>query len=95
MRTKNSPIENLQRHTPDSVIFRPYAFDRVEIDGKTLDRSREIRFSLLGVCWSEYASGPSLFMLADAAAEVAGIAGWYGLKSARPRGFQRLTEVSK
>lgn len=73
-------LENLQRRAP---ISRPYAFDRVEVSGP-------VPFSILGVCWSQYASGPSLFMLADAAFELTGIHGFYGFTSARPRGFQKV-----
>ena len=83
---RNSPYDNLRR--PDA-IFRPYAYDRVEVHGTTFD-GRPIAFSLLGVLWGEYRSGPSLFRLAAAAAEVTNLGGFYGLASSRPRGFQKL-----
>ena len=57
---------------------RPYAFDRV-----TISTRDGVPCSLLGVCYSEYPSGPNLSMLAAAAAQVTGVGGYYGLASCR------------
>ena len=67
-------------HRPDA-IWKTYAHDRVEISGHASDGS-PVRASLLGVCYSEYESGPNLWELAQAAACIFG-PGSYGLVSCR------------
>jgi len=62
-------------------IWRPLAFDRVTISGRS-DSHGQVAFSLLGVCYSEYKSGPSLLHLASVAGQFFG-AGFYGLESCR------------
>ena len=76
-------LERLQ--TPDP-IWRPYAFDRVQITGHTAD-GRTAHLSLIGACYSEFASGPNLSQLANAAADLIG-PGFFGLDSCRPLGFR-------
>ena len=66
-------------------IWRPYLFDRV-----TVSTSDAPPFSFVGVVHGAYRSGPSLFLLADAAAEITGCAGHYGLESARYLGFREV-----
>ena len=68
--------------TPDAT-WKPYAFDRV-----TVATSDGVPVSIIGKCYSKYSSGPSLFMLADAAAELTETSGHYGLKSCRKLGFR-------
>lgn len=63
-----------------------YAFDRVTV----CDKAGPV-LSFLGVIWSEYASGPGLFTLADAAAEHRG-PGFYGLQSCRSLGYRPKIE---
>ena len=75
----------------------PHKFDRIEVTGSfftgpapgtylraDFERPREsVSFSLLGAWHCQYASGPSLFALADMAGEILGIRGFYGLGTAR------------
>ena len=78
MNTSN--FDRLQRES----LYRPYAFDRV-----TISSSAGEVISLLGKCYSEFRGGPSLFDLADTAAELLG-PGYYGLSSSRFLGWREL-----
>jgi len=69
-------------------IYSPYAFDRVTVT----EHGRPV-VSLLGRCWSTYPSGPNLLTLADAAGEVLGRAGYFGLHSCRSRGLPRAGAI--
>jgi len=69
-----SAIVTLQTQDP---IWRPYAFDRVEVSGRTAG-GEKIHLGILGRCWSEYPSGPSQIMLANVAGDMFG-EGFYGL----------------
>jgi len=93
MRTRPTPYATLTTPAP---IFRPYAFDHVEVDCLSFSKDHKkhviTQFSLLDVCWSPYSSGPSITMLADAAAEVCGHGGFFGLIACRKRGFQKVSE---
>lgn len=79
-------MRNLDHLQTPSPILRPYAFDRVEVCGHYLD-GKPISFSILGVCWSQFDSGPNLMTLADAASDLVG-SGSFGLKGARSLGFR-------
>jgi hypothetical protein len=75
----------------------PYKFDRIEVAGSfftgpapgaylraDFERPTEpVSFSLLGEWHCEYPGGPSLFALADMAANILGVGGFYGLGRAR------------
>lgn len=77
-------VKHLQALTTPSPIWLPYVFDHVTIseDGKPV-------VSILGLCHSDYSSGPSLFMLADAAGELLNKRdSYFGLVSCRYRGFR-------
>lgn len=75
-------MTHYDRLTKADIIWRPYAFDRVTV--LTYDG---IPCSLLGVIWSKYSSGPNLCELAEAAAELTGVSGHYGLASCRALGY--------
>jgi len=79
-------IEWLEHLQKPGMLHAPYAFDRVEVTGTTTG-GEPISMSILGVCYSEFASGPNLWVLANAtAAQVGG--GMYGLRSCRPLGYR-------
>lgn len=76
-------------------VFHWYAFDRVTVrkDGAPL-------LSLLGICFSEFTSGPNLRELTEVAADFCeDREGWYGLDSCRPLGWHGdaavVSEVEK
>lgn len=71
--------------TPDA-IWRPYAFDRVTVNGRT-DSGELVSFSIVGKCYSEFASGPNLTHIAEVAGHFIG-AGFYGLESCRALGWR-------
>lgn len=77
-------IESLKTPT----LMRDYAFDRVTVNGRR-DGESESRplFSIVGVCWSEYRSGPGLLGLADVAGAALG-PGFYGLELCRFLGWR-------
>lgn len=82
MRSKH--LDRLQTPSP---ILRPYSFDRVTVCGRAPNETTSHPlFSIVGKCYSEYASGPGLFDITDAAGELFG-EGWYGLESCRPLGL--------
>lgn len=53
----------------ERTFGRPYAFKRVTVD-VTDAAGNDRSFSMLGLVYSEYASGPSNLLLADAAGEI-------------------------
>ena len=61
---------------------RPYAFIDV-VASVTLTDGTQLEYTLDGVIYSEYRSGPGLFLLADAVSEVLNRVKFVGLKSAR------------
>ena len=77
-----SALERLRRY---DGIFRPLGFADVVATAR-MDDGRVSRVAIEGVCYSEYESGPSLFMLADAVAEIVPGVAWVGLQSCRPVG---------
>ena len=66
------------RITGHDPIWRPNGFYRVTVSSHDAPE-----FSILATCYSEYRSGPNLVELADAAFEISGNAGHYGLRSCR------------
>ena len=75
-------MDAIQRLQTMDEIWRPYGFDRVEV------RTQRGNFSILGLCWSDYRSGPNLLQLANAAAEITGEQNFYGLGYRRPLYFR-------
>lgn len=70
---------------PADGVTRFYSFADVVATWRN-DAGRCGEVSIPGICSSEYSSGPSLFMLADAVQELLGDYGgrvWVGLKSCR------------
>ena len=64
-------------------IHRPYAFKNVVANVELTDKTR-LEYKIEGPVYSEYASGPSLFMLADAVAESLHRVATVSLKSCQP-----------
>lgn len=79
---------NWLKHLQTPTLMRPFVFDRVTVSGRPLDStaSGEL-FSIVGRCYSEYESGPSLHHLAEVAGQMIG-AGFYGLASCRELGWR-------
>ena len=84
-----SALDRLRRY---DGIFRPLGFADVVATARMGDGS-VTTVAIDGVCYSEYESGPSLFMLADAVAEIVPGVAWVGLGSCRPVG--RGVEVGR
>jgi hypothetical protein len=77
-----------QKFLQTPTMMRPYAFDRVTVSGRPLGEGKPTPlFSIIGKCYSEYESGPSLYELAQTAGYLFG-AGFYGLDSCRPLGYR-------
>lgn len=88
------PVEQVSEY--QKCIF-PWVFDRIEVSGSyftgpatgtyamaNFDRPREpVAFCLLGAFHCEFESGPNLSVLANKAAEIVGVGGFYGMKSGR------------
>jgi len=64
----------------------PHAHDQVTIRG-TSDKHGHVSVCLLGTCYSEFKSGPSLSHCADVAYQLFGY-GWYTLDSSRYLGWR-------
>ncbi|MDD2462480.1 MAG: hypothetical protein PHI97_00620 [Desulfobulbus sp.] len=83
--------------TPYEKCTRPWLFDRIEISGSVFTDSGDpnqnrdsfqrptvkIRFSLLGVWFCSFQSGPNLQELANYCASISGQRGFYGFSNAR------------
>jgi len=67
-------------------VWRPYTHDQVTIKG-TSDKHGPVRVCLIGKCYSEFRSGPSLSHCADVAYQLFGY-GWYTLESSNYVGFR-------
>jgi hypothetical protein len=65
--------------THGDPIWNTYAFRHVTVASHDAPE-----LSILGICYSKYPSGPSLFVLADTAGQLTGVPGHYGLKSCEP-----------
>jgi len=72
------PIRCLEANRVPSLTLA-HAFDRVTVSS----RNGAPLLSFIGVLLSDYASGPSLGLVADLAAYVTGESGFYGRHSAR------------
>jgi hypothetical protein len=73
-------LRHLQTRDP---IWRSHGFDRVTVAGRR--EGEQVSgpiLSLLGTCYSDYESGPSLILLAEATGALIG-PGYYGLHSCR------------
>lgn len=72
---------------------QPYVFDRVTVSGRAFGElnSRPL-FSIVGPCYSEFSTGPSLFDVVEAAGQLLG-EGWYGVESCRPLGYRKAVTV--
>ncbi len=78
MPTKDYQLNPLKYLQQQNNIWQPYAFDRVQVSGT-------VPFSILGICYSEYKSGPNLRHLADIGLSLTG-PGQFGLASCRSLG---------
>ena len=86
---RHSALDRLRRY---DRIFRSRGFADVVATARMADGTvRSV--AIEGVCYSEYESGPSLLMLADAVAEIVPGVAWVGLQSCRPVG--RGVEVGR
>ena len=80
--TTSTSKDWLQVLQTEDRIWRRNAFDRVTLSGRS-DHFGPVAFSLLGTCYSDYESGPGLFLLGKAAYQFFG-PGFYGLEFCRP-----------
>lgn len=83
MLTGSQWIEHLQR---GDMLHAPWAHDRVTVKGSTL-AGEPVWFSIIGPCFSEFKSGPNLWILANVAGWMFG-PGSYGLESCRLLGYR-------
>lgn len=89
MSTKDYQLDPLKYLQQPDHIWRPYAFDRVTVSSSLAGNLGGV-FSILGICYSEFRSGPNLRHLADVGGATLG-QGYYGLQSCRYIGYQICT----
>lgn len=77
---------NLLKNITTPNLHTPYCFEHVTIQG-TSDTFGKVAFSLLDNVYSEFASGPNLWHVANIGALFFG-AGSYTFTSCKPVGFQ-------
>lgn len=70
---------NWMKKVSEGNLIEGYCFNHVTIKG-TSEKHGKVMFSVLGNWFSEYASGPNLFHVAQVAGEIFG-QGRYGLAS--------------